>query len=83
MNFRTSRTLQFWVDVECEHRKHRAAGKSKQALVAEILHEWEEIGEAMRYLRSDGKIGWKATPQMLDRLADAERDAKDELDEWE
>jgi hypothetical protein len=36
----------------------------------------------MRYLRADGKISWKATPKMLDRLADAERDAKDELDEW-
>jgi hypothetical protein len=33
----------------------------------------------MRYLRSDGKIGWKATPRMLQRFADAERDAIDDL----
>jgi hypothetical protein len=83
MKSRMSKTLKFWVDVECEHRKHRVAGESKQAFVAEILHEWEELGEAMRYLRPDGKIGWKATPRMRNRLADAERDAKDELDEWE
>jgi hypothetical protein len=35
---------------------------------------------AMRYVRGDGKIGWKATSQMLDRLADAERDAIDDLE---
>jgi hypothetical protein len=36
----------------------------------------------MRYLRADGKIGWKAAPRMLARLADAERDAQEELAEW-
>jgi hypothetical protein len=35
----------------------------------------------MRYLRSDGKIGWKATRKMLDRLADGERDAKDDAED--
>ncbi len=54
----------------------------KQSLIAEVLHEWGEAGEAMRYLRADGKIAWKATSKMLERLADAERDAKDELGEW-
>jgi|SRR5580658_950496 hypothetical protein len=34
---------------------------------------------AMRYVRADGKIGWKPTQWMLDRLADAERDAIDDL----
>ena len=82
MKLHLSKTLRFWVDVACEQRKTRTPTKSKQALVAEVLHEWEEAGEAKRYLRADGKIGWRATPQMLDRLADAERDARDELDEW-
>ena len=82
MKPRISKTLKFWVDVACEQRKAANSHKSKQALIAKVLHEWEEVGEAMRYLRADGKIGWTATPQMLERLADAERDAKDELDEW-
>jgi hypothetical protein len=56
--------------------------KSKRALIAEVLHKWEAAGEAMRYLRPDGKIGWKATPKMLESLADAERDVRDELEEW-
>jgi hypothetical protein len=54
--------------------------KGKQALIAEVLQEWEQAGEAMRYLDHDGRIAWKATQRMIDRLADAERDAKDELD---
>jgi hypothetical protein len=82
MKVRMSKTLKFWVGVACEERKARTRLKSKQSLIAEVLHEWEEAGEAMRYLRTDGKIGWKATSKMLERLADAEHDAKDELAEW-
>ena len=82
MKLRLSKTLKFWVNVACEQRKTRTPTKSKQALIAQVLREWEEAGEAMRYLRADGKIGWRATQQMRDGLADAERDAKDELDEW-
>ena len=78
MNFRISKVLRFWVDVACEQRKANVPAKSKQALIAEVLHEMEQAGDAMRYMRSDGKIGWKATRRMLDRLADAERDAEDD-----
>jgi hypothetical protein len=82
MKSRMSKTLKFWVDVACEQRKSHAPGKSRQTLIAQLLHEWEKAGEAMRYLDRHGRIAWKATPKMLDRLADAERDAKDELDQW-
>jgi hypothetical protein len=33
----------------------------------------------MRYLDKQGKISWKASPRFLTMLADAERDAQDEL----
>jgi hypothetical protein len=82
MKTRISKTLNFWVEVACEQSKVRIPPTSKQALIAQVLHEFEEAGEAMRYLRTDGKIAWKATPKMLERLADAERDAKVELDQW-
>jgi hypothetical protein len=78
MRLRISKILGFWLDAECERRKTHTAGKSKQALIGEVLHEFEQAGNAMRYLRADGKIGWKATPQMLDRLSDGERDAEDD-----
>ena len=78
---RMSKTLKFWVDVECEQRKARHVGKAKKALVAEVLGEFEQAGDATRYVRADGKIGWKATRRMLGRLADGERDAMEEAEE--
>ena len=62
------KNARFWVHFECERRKAQHAGKDKKVIVSGVLHEWEEAGEAMRYLRSDGKIGWKPTPRMLDWL---------------
>jgi hypothetical protein len=75
-----TKKLKFWVDVACEQRKARTTTKGRHALVSEVLHEFEQAGDATRYRRSDGKIGWKPTQLMLDRLADAERDAIDDLE---
>jgi hypothetical protein len=36
----------------------------------------------MRYLDNQGKIAWKASPRFLTKLADAERDAQDELEDF-
>jgi hypothetical protein len=36
----------------------------------------------MRYLDKQGKIGWKASPRFLTMLADAERGAQDELEDF-
>jgi hypothetical protein len=82
MKTQMSKTLKFWVDAECERRKDRVASKSKRSLITAVLQELEEVGDAMRYLDRNGRIAWKATASMVSRLADAERDAKDELDEW-
>ena len=80
MKLRMTKKLKFWVDVAYEQRKAHPTPKSRQALIAEVLHEFEQAGDAMRYVRADGRIGWKLTPQMLDRLADGERDAVDDLE---
>jgi hypothetical protein len=40
------------------------------------------FADAMRYLNEQGKIGWKASPRFLTMLADAERDARDDLAEF-
>jgi hypothetical protein len=55
-----------------------ASHRGGKALIADVLSEFEQAGDAMRYRRADGKIGWKATQQMLDRLADAEREADED-----
>jgi hypothetical protein len=78
MNFRMSKVLRFWVDVEYEQSKNRASEHTRTELLAQILRKFEEAGEAMRYLNTKDEIAWKATPGMLSRLADAEREARDD-----
>jgi hypothetical protein len=82
MKFRISRILRFWV--ECEFPDYRAQHSSltKSELFAQILHAFEAAGDAMRFLNADGRVAWKATPRMLSRLADGEREARDELADW-
>ena len=79
---RTDKTLQFWVNVACEHIKRHHPNFTKRQLVAQILREYERRGDAMRCLNREGKIAWKASPRFLSMLADAERDARDDLDDW-
>jgi hypothetical protein len=35
----------------------------------------------MRYLNVEGKIAWRASPWMLSRLADAEREVQDDMED--
>ena len=81
MKLRMTKKLKFWVDVACDRRKDPTSAKLRQALIAEIVSEFERAGDAQRYLRADGKIGWKPTRRMLDRLMDGERDAIADEDE--
>jgi hypothetical protein len=83
MKLRMTKKLKFWVDVACKERKAKLSPKRRHALVSEVLSEFEQAGDAMRYLRADGRIGWKPTRWMLDRLADAERDAIDDLEHYD
>ena len=80
MKLRISEPLRFWVECEYDHRRGEHADRTEFQLLAEILYEFEKVGEAMRYLNSQGQIAWKATPRMLTRLADAEREARDDAE---
>jgi hypothetical protein len=83
MKFHMSKSLRFWVDVEYERIKNHASGHTRIELIAKIVRKFEQAGDAMRFLNADGRLAWKATPEMLSRLADAEQEARDdELGEW-
>jgi len=82
MKFRITKILRFWVDVEHERIKNHRPGCTRAELITQILGKFEEVGEAMRYLNNKGEITWKATPGMITRLADAEQDAIDDMDDW-
>lgn len=80
MKFRMDKTLRFWIDCSYEDKKHENANRTRAELIAEILHEYERHGDAMRYLNAEGQIAWKASPWMLSRLADAEREVEDDME---
>jgi hypothetical protein len=82
MRFRMDEPLRFWVDVAYEHIKSDHANLTKRQLVAQILREYEQRGDALRCLDKQGKIAWKPSPRFLSMLADAERDARDDLAEF-
>jgi hypothetical protein len=82
MKILMDRTLRFWVDVAVEQIKPDHANLAKRQLVAQILRIYEQRGDAMRCLDSRGKLAWKASPRFLSMLADAERDARDDLADW-
>ena len=46
---------------------------------AKTLVELECGGDAMRFVDAEGRIAWKATPQLRDHLMGLERDAQDDL----
>jgi hypothetical protein len=81
MRFRMTKVLGFWVDVEYERIKNHAIDRPRTELIAQILGKFEEAGDAMRYLNKKGEIAWKATPGMLNRLADAEQEAMDDMED--
>jgi hypothetical protein len=81
MNLRMDKTLKFWIDVAVEDIQREHHNLPKRQLVAQVLRKYEQRGDAMRCLNSQGKIIWKASPRFLSVLADAERDAQDDLDD--
>jgi hypothetical protein len=79
MTFRMDETLRFWVDCSYDAMKFTNANRTRAELIAQILHEYERHGDAMRYLNAKGKIAWRASPAMLRKLADAEREVEDDM----
>jgi hypothetical protein len=81
MQFRMDKTLRFWVDCSYEDRRYENPKRTRTQLIAEILYDYERHGDAMRYLNVEGEIAWKASPAMLQRLADAEREVQDDMED--
>ena len=82
MKYRMTKVLRFWVECEGPDYGAEKSGLAKSELIAQILREFEEAGDAMRYLNARGQVAWKATPKMLTRLADAKQEAEDDLADW-
>jgi hypothetical protein len=81
MKFRMDTILRFWVDCSYDDRRCEKTKGARADLIAEILRGYERAGDAMRCLNDRGKIAWKASPSMLSRLADAECEVLDDLED--
>jgi hypothetical protein len=75
-----NKELRFWVDVAYQEIKEPGA-KRRNRFIRAVLCDWESAGEVMRYRDADGIIAWKPTPRMTERLADAELEAREELED--
>ena len=82
MKIRMDKTLRFWVDAAYDEIKLDHIDLTKRQLVAQVLRQYEERGDAMRCLDNQGNIAWKTSPRFLTTLADAERDTQDELQDF-
>ena len=59
-------------------RDTKNSNRTRNELIAEIISDYERHGDAMRYLGHTGQIAWKASPAMLRKLVDAERELEDD-----
>ncbi len=63
------------------HLRRNGAQPTRDRVFAEVLAELEANGEAMRFVNAKGRIAWKATPRLRDRLMDLELEAEEDLEE--
>jgi hypothetical protein len=82
MKFRMDKILRFWVECSYAEMKFENPDCTKDQLLVEILRDYERAGNAMRYLDASGRVSWKASPAMLQHLADAEREVEADLEDY-
>lgn len=78
MKYPMDRTLRFEVDIEYERIKGRLPNLKPHEIVAGILSEFEGKGHASRYIRKDGRLGWRTTDKLREYLFELEQDALDD-----
>jgi hypothetical protein len=65
------------VETACLGRNHSTA----RLAFAEVLGQLEATGDAMRFVDTNGRIAWKATPNFCRYLMDLELDAREDLED--
>ena len=82
MTILTDEILQEIVDQAYEYARLGRNGDlpDPDLVSAKVLSELEVAGDAMRYVNSEGRIAWKATPCLRDYLMDLQRDAEAEYE---
>ncbi len=75
------KTLRFEVEIEYESIKNQYHNLKPHEIVAGILSRFEGRGHASRYVRKDGRIGWRATNKLREHLFEQEQEAIEEQED--
>ena len=78
MRYLMDETLRLTVEEVFEDRKARYPNLTSREVVSGILGEFERAGHASRYVRQDGKIGFRATDKLREDLFERMQEAIDE-----
>jgi len=81
MKYPMDKTLRFEVEVRYESVKDRYPNLRPREIVAGILSDFEGRGYANRYVRKDGRIGWRATDRLRADLYEQEQEALEDQDD--
>jgi hypothetical protein len=83
MKIRMDKILAEYADQVCYAARLRRNGvhPTHDVLLAEVLGDLESSGDAMRFINAKGRIAWKATPRLRDRLMDLELEAEEDLED--
>ena len=79
MKFRMDKTLRFWVDVAYEDINRTTLTSPNGSSWLKSCENTSNAEMPCGISNKEGKIAWKASPRFLMMLADAERDARDDL----
>jgi hypothetical protein len=81
MKILMDRTLKEIVEQAYEEARLRRIGEfpGRDLVFAETLADLESDGDAMRYLDAEGRMAWKASPNLRDYLNDLQLDAEADL----
>jgi hypothetical protein len=71
-----AKSLKQWIDYQVEAELAQDNEVRRDQVVLSVLAEFLRHGNAERYLRSDGKLGFRATPRFLESVTESERDAE-------
>ena len=81
MKIRLDRKLKPFVHAQLANEMASDPDVKRQELLFAILAEFVRSGDAERYVRPDGRIGWRASRLMLERLEEEEAEAEFECEE--
>lgn len=81
MRILLDKTLKRWIGYQVDAMMARDAEMDRNEIVLSVLGEFVRSGDAERYVRHDGKIGWRATTRFIEKMREGEEEAEqhDEL----